>query len=391
MTTPEARVTVNLGPRSYDVAIGAGTLRRLGETTRTVLGRTPAKAFVAYDTSIPPGTLRACKDSLSEAGIRPYVYGLNPKEQQKSLGLLGHFLVRMASHRIERDEPMITLGGGLCGDLAGFAAAVYRRGIPLIQCPTTLLSMVDASVGGKTGVNLLLREGGEETLLKNVVGAFHQPRAVVVDVHTLKSLPDRDFRCGLAECIKHAMIAADWGDPGLADWTVSNLGRILARDAAALAELIARNVRIKAAVVAKDEREELDQGGRALLNLGHTFGHAIETIPGLSPDGDPANAPLQHGEAVALGLVAATVASESAGRGEPGLRAGVVSLLESAGLPTRIGGLPGAPELLARMAHDKKAVGGRLRLILPVAPGRAAVFDDVPESAIVAGWDAVRA
>jgi 3-dehydroquinate synthase len=248
--------------------------------------------------------------------------------------------------------------------------------------------MVDASVGGKTGVNLA---AGGGDLHKNMVGAFHQPRAVIADVDVLRSLPERFFRAGLAECVKHAMIGADWGDPGLVDWTASARARIAAHDTGTLIELVSRNVRIKATVVGRDEREEDQSGGRALLNLGHTFAHAIEPLPGLSPDGNPAHAPLQHGEAVALGLVAAARGAVALGKCPADLADRTVALLNDFGLPTRVRGLPPADQVLARMHHDKKVLGGRLRLILPTAPGRAAVIADPPQAAVITAIDAIRA
>jgi 3-dehydroquinate synthetase len=259
--------------------------------------------------------------------------------------------------------------------------------------------MVDASVGGKTGVNLAIpsrqpsNPSASPTLLKNMVGAFWQPRAVLADIDTLASLPPRIFRAGLAECIKHAMLSAGLpaphADPDLLDWTESAFPRILAQDAAALTELISRNVRTKAAIVARDEREEDDSGGRALLNLGHTFAHAIETISHLSPDTNPAHAPLQHGEAVALGLIAAASTAAAAQLAPADLPARITRLIAAAGLPTRVGNLPPPDEIVARMAHDKKTLAGRLRLILPTAPGHAAVFTDPALQAIQSGIRAI--
>jgi 3-dehydroquinate synthase len=388
MTTPEARVPVHLGPRSYDVVIGAGTLGALPVVISSALSGTPRRAILACDDGLPTETSATAERSLAAAGITALRFGLEASEEHKSLDQLAQLLAFLAAHRIERTEPLIALGGGIVGDLAGFAAATYRRGIPFIQCPTTLLSMVDASVGGKTGVNL---PGPGKSLLKNMVGAFHQPRAVVIDVRALDSLPERSFRAGLAECVKHAMIGAECDDLSLGDWTANHLAAILIRDPATLTSLIARNVRIKATIVERDEREEQDQGGRALLNLGHTFAHAIETLPTLSPDANPGHAPLQHGEAVALGLLAAAATSEAAGHATSPQIAQTAALISTCGLPSRVAGLPPSTELLARMAHDKKVQGGKLRLILPVAPGRAAVFAGVPEPAITAGWDAIRA
>jgi 3-dehydroquinate synthase len=379
---------VRLGERSYDIAIGPGLLGGLGERVAAALGETPARCLLAVDEGLPGAVIAGAQRALESAGVRPLRFGMAAAEQAKTLERLAPLLSFMAEHRLERAEPVVALGGGIVGDLAGFAAAIYRRGIPFVQCPTTLLAMVDASVGGKTGANLA-GSGGE--LLKNMVGAFHQPRAVVIDSNALASLPDRFFRSGLAECIKHGMIAAEWNDPSLLDWTGTHMGGIVQRDPALLAELITRNVRVKAAVVERDEREERGQGGRALLNLGHTFAHAIETIPTIAPDGDPAHAPLHHGEAVALGLLAATVTAESTGRCPAGLVSRVTDLAMRAGLPSRVAGLPADNELLVRMAHDKKSRGGRLRLVLPVGLGRAAVFDDVAERDIRAGLGAIRA
>jgi 3-dehydroquinate synthase len=389
MPTTEARVPVRLGPRSYDVTIAPGALGRLGASVNA--SRTPACSPVAlvFDDRLPGSLVSTCERSLAAAGFRPLAHPLKATESNKTLARAGELLGWLAIHRLERPHPIIALGGGIVGDLAGFAAATYRRGVPVIQCPTTLLAMVDASVGGKTAVNLSDPEGRGE-LLKNMVGAFHQPRAVVIDTDALDSLPDRHFRSGLAECIKHGMLGADFGDPQLLDWTADTLDRIATRKPDSLVALIGRNLSIKASVVQRDEREELDLGGRALLNLGHTFAHAIETIPTLSPDGGPGLAPLQHGEAVALGLIAAATTSEAAGRCPTGLAARIGALIAAAELPVRLQGLPSTQRLLERMAHDKKVLSGKLRLILPVDWGRAAVFDDVPPAAIAAGWDAIR-
>ncbi|MEX2218779.1 MAG: 3-dehydroquinate synthase family protein [Phycisphaerales bacterium] len=386
---PQARVPVHLGARCYDVQIGPGLLAGLGDRVRAATGAPAgARVMLACDRGLPGPTVAAAGASLRAAGFDAATHPLTAAETDKTLAQAGTLLAAMAARRHERGDPLVALGGGLVGDLAGFAAAVYRRGVPLIQCPTTLLAMVDASVGGKTAVNLPV---GVDDLHKNALGAFHQPRAVLIDTDTLGSLPDRFFRAGLAECVKHGMISADWDDPGLLGWMAAHADAILTRDPAALTALIARNVRIKAAVVEQDEREEHDSGGRALLNLGHTFAHAIETLPGLSPDGNPAHAPLQHGEAVALGLVAATTTAEAAGLAARGLAPATSALLASLGLPTTVTGMPPDEALLERMAHDKKVRGGKLRLILPSGPGRAAVITDPPRPAVIAGLRAVGA
>ncbi len=278
----------------------------------------------------------------------------------------------------------------MVGDLAGFAAATYRRGVPVIQCPTTLLAMVDASVGGKTGVNLDLGTSEAPDLKKNAVGAFHQPSLVLADTDSLGSLAPRHLRAGLAECIKHGMIAADAGDPGLLAWIGKNLNGLLGLDRALVTELVTRNVAVKARIVAGDEREENSSGGRAILNLGHTFGHAIETLPGLSPDRNMANAPLLHGEAVALGLVAAAACSAKLGLCPLGLLDQVGDLLTRAGLPTKVAGLPSDEAIITLMGHDKKAMGGAMRLVLPVGGGRAMVVANPAREGVAAGLAAIR-
>ncbi|HLO39506.1 MAG TPA: 3-dehydroquinate synthase family protein [Phycisphaerales bacterium] len=378
----------------YEVLIGSGLVDSLGGLIQERLARPARRAFLAYDSGLPAPWVARASRSLSAAGFKLHQAPLTASEAGKSLAQLETLLAAIAASKLERFEPIIALGGGIVGDLAGFAAASYRRGVPVIQCPTTLLSMVDASVGGKTGVNL--DAGG--SLKKNLVGAFHQPAVVVIDVDSLSSLSDRHLRAGLAECIKHGLISAGPGalstDPELFAWTQARMPAFLARDPAALTELITRNVRVKAAVVGTDEREELppEQGGRALLNLGHTFGHAIETIPHLSPDGSPAHAPLHHGEAVAVGLIAAAHAAHAAGMCSAEIPLTVTSAVASAGLPTRLAGLPPGDELLALMSHDKKVVGGKLRLVLPVgaAPGTSMVVENTPASDIVQAWQAVR-
>lgn len=388
MTISPARIRVDLGSRGYDVVVGDGVLANLGKiAASTTEAGAGARTMLAFDDDLPAATVDAALAALRASGFKVARIGVLAAETEKSLAAAEQIVTAMAREQMDRKEPVVALGGGIVGDVAGFAAAIYRRGVPLIQCPTTLLAMVDASVGGKTAVNLEVRDG----LKKNMVGAFHQPRAVVADVQTLASLPERVFRAGLAECLKHGLIAADWGDPGLLEWMEGVLDRILARDPATLVKLVARNVLVKAAVVGRDEREEDESGGRALLNLGHTFGHAIETLEGVTLDGNPASAPLHHGEAVALGLIAAARCAEAASVAEHGVGDRVRALVARCGLPTAAHGLPGVDAFLALMAHDKKVLGGRLRLVLPTAPGRAIVATDPPRQAIEAGLDAIRA
>lgn len=389
---PARTVPVRLPEHAYEVVIGAGVLDSLGARVAALAPRSSGRCFMAWDGSLPDGLVARAKESLASAGARVAGAPVVADEPSKSLAQVERLLVELAGSGHERFDPVVALGGGVVGDVAGFAAAVYRRGVPLVQCPTTLLAMVDASVGGKTGVNLAVPGGAGVDLRKNLVGAFHQPILVLADIDALGSLPPRQHRSGLAECVKHALLSADFGDPGLLEWTESAVDRLLARDAGTLTELIARNVAVKARVVESDPREvKPGDAGRALLNLGHTFAHAIETLPGLSPSGRAQDAPLHHGEAVALGLVAACHASASMGLADAGLAGRVTRLLAALGLPTRVGGLPANERVLDRMAGDKKVIGGRLRLVVPAAPGRSRVVESPPREAVIAGLDAIRA
>lgn len=385
-----ATVHVRTPSRKYDVIISAGALAHLGEhLTRSLAGKPPAKAMIFADAGLPAPLVQAAASSLRTAGVDCPIVPISPSEEHKSLQTITTMLEALTAHALERSHPVIAIGGGITGDLVGFAAASYRRGVPWINCPTTLLSMVDASVGGKTGANVRTSTG----LKKNMAGAFWQPHLVLADVETLASLPDRHFRSGLAECIKHAMLAGAFDDPTLLNWTRTNLQPILARDPAILSELIARNVRVKATVVGDDEREEHpdERGGRALLNLGHTFAHAIEPLPRLSPTASPADAPLQHGEAVALGLVAAATLSVRLNLAPASLADDTRQVLASAGLPTRVAGLPSFDEFTRLMRDDKKSAGGSMRFIVPLAGGTCRVIRDPNPEALAGAIDAIRA
>lgn len=390
MAAATRTITVGLGPRSYDIVVGAGILPTLGRRTSEILGDDlpqrrgiARRAFIVRDTGVPETTLAVALHSLTDAGYQTGTMALTPSEETKTLETAQAILTELARSRHERTDPVIALGGGVTGDVAGFAAAIYRRGVPVVQCPTTLLAMVDASVGGKTGVNLETAGGP----LKNLVGAFHQPALVVCDVSVLASLPEEEFRCGLAECIKHGLIGADWRDPDLLAWTRASLGPILARDRAHLVELVARNVAVKAAVVMSDERETGDGpgGGRLALNAGHTVAHAIETIPAAG------GRRLKHGDAVAIGLVAEAVMGERLGATAQGTADRLREVLAAAGLPTAAPGLAPTDVVLDRMRDDKKTTGGRIRLALPTGEGRCRVVIDPPEAAVLAGLEAVLA
>ncbi len=391
--TPSASITVSLGQRSYDVHVGAGILAALGDRCAEAVGR-GGRAFLVYDDKLSPALVDEVLGSLSSAGFDVAEESMRAGEGEKTLDTVARLLAHIASTRHERRDPVIALGGGIVGDTAGFAAAAYRRGVPFIQCPTTRLAMVDASVGGKTGVNLAI--GG--ALKKNMVGAFWQPRLVMADVAALRSLPDREFRAGLAECLKHGLIAGTVGaETNLFEWTCGRLGSILpsgSRDEAAVADLVRRNVAVKARVVEGDEREEAPSsapgGGRALLNLGHTFAHAIETMPGVAGAGAPVGVALLHGEAVGIGLCAAAATAEAMRMLDSAAASAIRAAVKSAGLPVTASGLPADEAILEAMAHDKKTAGGRLRLVLPTDLGQASVVEDPPPSAVRAGISAIR-
>lgn len=379
MTPSPAPIRVDLGPRSYDVLVGVGLLAALGDQVARVVGRRH-HAFVVHDDNLPETLVDEALASLTGAGFDIAEEAVYASEDAKSVETVEQILLHLGKTRHERRDPVIALGGGIVGDLAGFAASVYRRGVPVVQCPTTLLAMVDAAVGGKTGVNLPTPTG----LKKNLVGTFWQPSVVIADVAALRTLPARELSAGLAECLKHGLIASGLGhDPSLFDWTRATLGRLLRRDEPALGELVRRNVALKAKVVAGDEREEAppSAGGRALLNLGHTFAHAIETVPGLD---------LLHGEAVGLGLVAASACSTALGLLKEADAGTIRAAVDAIGLRTRQAGLPGDEAILETMSHDKKVAGGRLRLVLPTSLGSCKVVEDPPAGAVRAGLAAIR-
>jgi 3-dehydroquinate synthase len=386
------QIPVQLADRSYTAHVGSGILSTIGPLVASSLLRQAHRAFIVADSRLPSGHILAAAESLKSVGLPSRVLAFKPSEQDKSLASLERILVDMAKAKLERDDPVIAMGGGIVGDLAGFAAAIYRRGVPVIQCPTTLLSMVDASVGGKTGVNLDMGEGPLADLKKNLIGSFHQPRLVVADIDTLHSLPPRILRSGLAECIKHGVLGADTGDPNLLDWTQANLPAMLRGDHGTLGELVARNISLKARVVASDEREEAsdEKGGRALLNLGHTFGHAFETLPGLM--GQPGSLPggLQHGEAVGLGMIAAAHAAAFLQLCPPAFATRLTSLIALAQLPTTVSNLPSNEKIVERMLHDKKVVGSVLRLVLPKGAGGASIVRNPPMQAVEAGLNSIR-
>ncbi len=349
-------ITVALGPRSYPVWIGAGLLADHARWRAALRGR---HALVISNTTVAPLYLPRIEAGLH--GLRWSPFLLDDGEAHKTFANVGRALEALAELGATRDACVIALGGGVVGDLAGFSAACWMRGIDFIQMPTTLLAMVDSSVGGKTGVNL---PAG-----KNLAGAFHQPRAVVADLDTLATLPEREYRAGLAEVVKGAAI----GDAAFFAWLEQHAAALAARDPASVAEAIARKVQYKAGVVARDETE---QGERALLNLGHTFGHAIETAGNYTA--------VLHGEGVAIGMRLAAQLSERLGLSQPADSARLQRLLEQLGLPSAIPPGMDAQQLLALMRLDKKNSAGQLRLILWRGIGRAEIVAGVAEADVLA-------
>ena len=353
-------LSVALGERSYPIHVGRGLLDDAALLRGLVPGR---HVLVISDRNVAPHYLARVEAALAGRALRPLV--LPAGEQEKTLARFGEVMAELADLGASRDATVVALGGGVVGDLAGFAAACWMRGVRFVQLPTTLLAMVDSSVGGKTAVDL--PEG------KNLVGAFHQPAAVVADTATLDTLPARELRAGLAEVVKYGAIA----DADFFAWLERHAEALLAREPAALAQAIATSCGHKAAIVARDETE---QGERMLLNFGHTFGHAIEAVQGFGG--------LLHGEAVAVGMVLAARLSADLGRAPWADAARLATLLERLGLPVSVPGGLAADALLARMALDKKAVSGQLRLILWRGLGQAEVVRDVPADALRAVLEA---
>jgi len=360
-----ATVDLVLPHHRYQVRIGPGLLSGLGAMVREVAPHDRAALIV--DDNITDTHGQAAEVSLRSASYDPLVTTMTSGEDHKNLATVESLYHKLLDERLERRSPVIALGGGIVGDTGGFVAASYLRGVPFVQCPTTLLAMVDASVGGKVGVNM--PQG------KNLVGAFHQPVRVVVDTDTLKTLPKRDFICGLAECIKHGVIR----DPELFDWIDQNVSAILDLDPGSLVELVERNVRIKAAVVMEDEREA---GVRAHLNFGHTFAHAIEAGTGYGQ--------YLHGEAVSLGMIAAARLAVDTGRCDLSVVHRLKSLLEKIGLPASTNDLPATDKLITIMRSDKKVADGKVRLVLPDKLGAVSIVSDTPDDAVAKAWDSLR-
>ncbi len=361
----QAMQTVHVGGDTpYEIRIGAGLIDDGASLAAHVRGR---HVLLASDSHVAPLYAQALEQALTAArpDLKIAHFVLPAGEESKTLAHFGGAIEALALLGATRDACVFALGGGVVGDLAGFAAACWMRGVDVVQVPTTLLSMVDSSVGGKTAVDI--PQG------KNLVGAFHPPRAVFADTAVLATLPPREVRAGLAEVIKYGAL----GDPLFFEWLEAEQQPLLAGDAHALVTAIARSCEAKAAIVARDP---LEKGERALLNLGHTFGHAIETEQGY---GGVGNANLNHGEAVAVGMVLAARLSARLGLSTSEDTERLIALLSAYDLPTQIpaGLVPEA--LLARMRLDKKNIAGRLRLVLWRGIGQAIVVPDVDEAQVL--------
>lgn len=349
------------GFEPYEVVVGRGLLADAGARIAAVARS--KRVVVVSDATVAGLHADALLASLSSAGLQADLIAVPPGEGSKSFAELERVLDRMLALGLDRKATVVALGGGVVGDLAGLAAALYMRGIDVVQVPTTLLAQVDSSVGGKTAI--------DTPRGKNLVGAFHQPRLVLADIDVLATLPERQLRSGWAEVIKHGLIC----DAAFFDWLAGEGAAGAGGDAAALEQAVVRSVEIKAEVVGQDEREG---GRRALLNLGHTFGHAIETALGFD------EAALTHGEAVALGCCLAFRFSAEQGLCSAAEADRVAEVFAAAGLPTRLGqaGAFDTEALVALMASDKKAEGGRLTLILAKGIGQAFVQKDADAGAV---------
>jgi len=364
LANANATVAVDLGSRSYGITIGEGLLKEAGQRLRPLFKR-PLTAIVT-DSHVAELHLEPLRQSLAAAGIEAKSIVLPAGEATKSYRHLAETCDSLLAAGIERRDMVIALGGGVIGDLAGFAAAVLRRGVDFIQIPTTLLAQVDSSVGGKTGIN--------SAHGKNLVGAFHQPRAVLIDIALLDTLPSRELAAGYAEVAKYGLI----GDAEFFAWLEANASSIFSGDAQARIKAITRSCEMKAKIVAEDETET---GVRALLNLGHTFGHALEAAAGYSSR-------LLHGEGVAIGMAQAFRFSEKLGLIPKGQAARVEKHLRQVDLPTRLadieGALPEPRKLIDIMRQDKKAVAGKLTFILVRGVGEAFITRDVEEKDVLA-------
>ena len=365
--TDPLTVQVYLDSRSYEIQIVSDSLSRTAELMEPWVEQLPGRAaspcaLIVTDSNVRAPWASSVEHSLKAAGWKIAVAEVEPGETSKSLNVVAGLYDRMVELEADRRTMVIAVGGGVVGDLAGFVAATWARGVPFIQIPTTLLAHVDSSVGGKVGVN--------HAAGKNLIGAFHQPLGVLIDTATLASLPPREFSAGLAEVIKYGVIL----DADFFAFLEQQMPAILNREPAVLRQIIARCCRLKADVVEQDEFERT--GLRAVLNYGHTFAHAFEALAGYGV--------LLHGEAVALGMVCASRLAERLGRIDADLTRRQVQLMEQASLPVALTASTSFPtsDVLDRMRLDKKTLAGKLRFVLPSRLGHVELVDDVPEDLV---------
>jgi len=357
------KVEVRLGSSSYNIHIGSALLMQTGRQLKE--GGFADKLVIITNPIVRQLYGEALKENLSREGFRVIILPVADGEEQKSLEVAGKLYGELASFYAERTTPILALGGGVIGDLAGFVAATYLRGVPLIQIPTTLLAQVDSGIGGKVAINL-----GQ---VKNKIGAFYQPRLVISDIGTLKTLPAKEFTNGLAEVIKYAMAC----DKELFILIENNLDRVKSLDDELLEEVVFRCARIKADIVEKDER---DLGIRAILNYGHTVGHAIESASDFE---------MKHGEAVAVGMLAEARISNELGILDKSELIRLKDIIERAGLPTKIADLE-LEKILRAIKHDKKVLKGKTRFVLPKSIGDSFITDEVSPSLVekgLVGWN----
>lgn len=342
-------LVVSLAERSYPIYIESGLLTTNSPLASHIKGQ---RVCIVSNDIVAPLYLQSVKEQLCKFTLDHII--IKDGEAEKNLSNFERIMAHMLVNGHGRDSTLIALGGGVIGDLTGFAAACYQRGIDFIQIPTTLLSQVDSSVGGKTAVN--------HPLGKNMIGAFYQPNAVLIDIDSLSTLPVREFNAGMAEVIKYGIL----GDKAFFNWLIKNKAAIKAKQATLLAEMIKRCCQAKADIVSQDEKES---GVRALLNLGHTFGHAIEAEQGYGV--------WLHGEAVATGMVLATKLAQQLGYLNANDTSLIVELIEYFDLPTVAPASMSFDDFLKHMARDKKNLGGKLRLIIPTAIGKSQIFDNI--------------
>lgn len=347
------RIVVKLTGNSYDIRVGPGVISAAGSWLQEV--GFSGKVVVITDSIVKSLYASSLEKSLVEAGLTVTVLEVPAGEEHKTLETAARLYDRLSEFRVERNTPILALGGGVIGDLAGFVAATYMRGVPFIQLPTTLLAMVDSSIGGKSAV--------DRGNLKNIIGAFYQPKMVIADINTLKTLPAEELSSGMAEAIKMAAI----GSAGFFRYLEENIVRAMALDAAVLEKIVLESAALKAKIVAKDEKES---GLRIILNYGHTLGHAIEAASGYA---------IKHGQAVAIGMVQENLLAFKKGILSENVAVGIRDVLECAGLPVKMPEFNSAQKerVLELLKYDKKVVKDRVRFVLLKAIGRPVILDDI--------------